>query len=148
MSETPGSTPAGGESAPWEVHSLGDLVPVTSRHHDAASTGIVSLAGAADAALEEARSSKHGKGTRVLWTGPHQRLVVIGLTAGSALAEHASPPAASLHVLAGTVRLHAGDGAEWHVSGGEIVAIPPERHAVDAVTDCAFLLTVSLDPNG
>jgi quercetin dioxygenase-like cupin family protein len=136
-----------GEAAPWEVHSLGDLVPVTSRHHDAASAGIVSLAEAADAAIEEARTSKHGKGTRVLWTGSHQRLVVIGLTKGAQLAEHASPPAASFHVISGTARLYAGE-AEWHVSAGQIVAIPPERHAVDAVTDCAFLLTVSLDPNG
>jgi quercetin dioxygenase-like cupin family protein len=136
-----------GEEAPWEVHSLGDLVPVTSRHHDAASAGIVSLAEAAEAAIEEARSSKHGKGTRVLWTGPYQRLVVIGLTQGSQLAEHASPPAASFHVISGTARLYAGE-TEWHVSAGEIAAIPPERHAVDAVTDCAFLLTVSLDPNG
>lgn len=142
------TTPTGGEEAPWEIHSLGDLVPVTSRHHDAANAGIVSLAEAAEAALEEARTSKHGKGTRVLWTGPYQRLVVIALTEGAQLAEHVSPPAASMHVVSGTARLYAGDEAEWHVSAGEIVAIPPERHGVDAVTDCAFLLTVSLDPNG
>lgn len=142
------STPAGGEPAPWETRSLGDLVPVASRHHDARSAGIVSLAGAAEEALQEARASKHGKGTRVLWTGPHQRLVVIGLVAGAQLAEHASPPAASFHMISGTARLYAGASAEWHVSAGEVVAIPPERHAVDAVTDCAFLLTVSLDPNG
>jgi quercetin dioxygenase-like cupin family protein len=140
------STPVGGEEVPWEPHSLGDLVPVTSRHHDAANAGIIDLADAAAAAIEEARTSKHGKGTRILWTGPFQRLVVIGLTAGARLAEHSSPPAASFQVLSGTARLYAGEEAEWHVSTGEIVAIPPERHAVDAVTDCAILLTVSLDP--
>ncbi|MDN5794894.1 MAG: LuxR family transcriptional regulator [Intrasporangium sp.] len=134
--------------APSQVHSLGDLVPVSSRHHDAASAGIVDLAEAAREAIEAARASKHGKGTRVLWTGPHQRLVVVGLTAGAKLAEHASPPAASLQVLAGTVRLCAGDEAEWVVRSGEVVAIPPERHAVDAVTESAFVLTVSLDPHG
>lgn len=137
-----------GEAPPWEIHSLGDLVPVTSRHHDPSRAGIVSLAEAAEAAIEAARGSRHGKGTRVLWTGPHQRLVVIGLTQGSRLAEHASPPAASFHVISGTARLHAGDEAEWHVSAGEIAAIPPERHSVEAVTECAFLLTVSLDPHG
>lgn len=145
---TPSSQPSPDEPAPWEVRSLGDLVPVTSRHHDAASAGIVPLAGAAEEALEEARASKHGRGTRVLWTGPYQRLVVVGLTAGAQLAEHASPPAASFHVISGTARLYAGESAEWVVSAGEVVAIPPDRHAVDAVTDCAFLLTVSLDPNG
>ncbi len=135
------------EQAPWQVRSLGDLVPVTSRHHDAASAGIVDLREAAREAIEAARASRHGKGTRVLWTGPFQRLVVVGLTEGAQLAEHASPPAASLHVLSGTVRLYAGDEAEWIASEGEVVAIPPDRHAVDAVTESAFLLTVSLDPN-
>lgn len=135
------------DPAPWKVRSLGDLVPVTSRHHDAASAGIVNLAEAAREAVEAARASRHGKGTRVLWTGPFQRLVVVGLADGAQLAEHASPPAASLTVLTGTVRLYSGDEAEWVVSEGEVVAIPPERHAVDAVTESAFLLTVSLDPN-
>lgn len=135
------------DAAPWQVHSLGDLTPVTVRHHDASSAGIVDVGEAAREAIEAARASKHGKGTRVLWTGPHQRLVVVGLAEGAQLAEHASPPAASLHVLAGTVRLHAGQEAEWVVNAGEVVAIPPERHAVDAVTESAFLLTVSLDPH-
>ena len=135
------------DSAPWQVHSLGDLVPVASRQHDAGSAGIIDLGEAAREAIEAARASKHGKGTRVLWTGPHQRLVVVGLTAEAKLAEHASPPAASLQVLAGTVRLYAGEEAEWVVNQGEVVAIPPERHAVDAVTESAFLLTVSLDPH-
>lgn len=136
-----------GEEAPWEIHSLGDVVPVTSRHHEPASAGIISLGEAAEAAIEEARASRHGRGTRVLWTGPFQRLVIVGLTQGAQLSEHTSPPAASFQVISGTALLRAGDDAEWHVSAGEVAAIPRERHTVDAVTDCAFLLTVSLDPN-
>lgn len=136
------------EPAPWEIRSLGDLVPVDSRHHDAASAGIVPLAQAAEEAVEAARGSRHGKATRVLWTGPYQRLVVVGLTAGSRLAEHTSPPAASFQVLSGTARVVAGSDTQWTVGVGEVVAIPPERHSVEADTDCAFLLTVSLDPNG
>lgn len=144
MSNMPQGVP-GGETSPWEPRTLGGLVPVDSRKHEPAVVGIVPLAEAARLAIEQARESKHGKGTRVLWTGAFQRLVVIGLTEGAKLAEHTSPPAASFQVVSGTARLYAED-AEWIVSAGEIVAIPRERHAVDAVTECAFLLTVSLDP--
>ncbi|WP_347352411.1 LuxR family transcriptional regulator [Intrasporangium sp.] len=129
------------------AHTLGDLVPVSSRHHDAASAGIVNVGEAAREAIEAARAARHGRGTRVLWTGAYQRLVVVGLAQGAQLAEHASPAAASLQVLSGTVRVYAGQEAEWVVRAGEVVAIPPERHGVDAVTESAFLLTVSLDPN-
>ena len=47
-------------------------------------------------------------------------------------------------MLRGRIRLYAGDAAEWFVSAGQVVAIPPERHSVDALEDSAFLLTVAL----
>ena len=70
--------------------------------------------------------------------------VLMAILAGGGLAEHSSPPAATLHVLRGRIRLYAGDAAEWFVSAGQVVAIPPERHSVDALEDSAFLLTVAL----
>ena len=108
-----------------------------------ASDQVHSLDQAAAHALKQARASEHGRGTTVLWTGRWQRLVVIGLTAGAELGEHASPAAASLQVLFGTAVLVAGE-RRWPVSQGEIVAIPPDRHSLHAETDCAVLLTVSL----
>lgn len=134
--------------------SLGNLTPVDPGRSDANEpSGIHILSEEAAAVLEQARASRHGKGTHVLWMGPHQRLVLIGLIEGAGLGVHSSPPAASFQVLAGTARLYAAepgpDGTipEWVVGAGQIAAIPPERHGVDAVTDCVILLTVSLDPH-
>lgn len=147
--------PTGPEQPPWlGLDTLGPLDPVVSEPTPPAEHGgIRDLPDEAALALEQARASKHGKGTRVLWMGPHQRLVIIALTAGTRLAEHTSPPAASFHVISGTARVYAaepvGEGAsEWVVEAGQVVAIPPQRHGVEAVTDCAALLTVSLDPHG
>ena len=104
-------------------------------------------------ALEQARKSRHGKGTRVLWASRHQRAVLIAMTAGTALAEHKSPPAASFQVVEGSARLysaeptHEGTLPDWVVDAGGIVPIPAERHGVEALTDCVILLTVSLDPH-
>ena len=50
----------------------------------------------------------------------------------------------SLHVLSGSVRLHS-EEQEWVLSSAQVVPIPPDRHAVDALEDSVFLLTVSLD---
>lgn len=144
------------ERPPWlGVNSLGPLTPVEDGRADADETAQPhDLAAEARAALEQARASRHGKGTRVLWTGLHQRVVLIAMAAGTKLAEHKSPPAASFHVLTGTARVYCaeltpeGDLPDWVVDAGHIVPIPPERHGVEALEDCVILLTVSLDPHG
>ena len=143
------------ERPPWlGVDTLGQLTPVDSGRADAPEAQDVhDLAAEGHVALEQARKSKHGKGTRVLWAGRHQRVVLIAMTAGTALAEHTSPPAASFQVLEGSARLYSAESAaegtrpEWVVDAGQIVRIPDERHGVEALTDCAILLTVSLDPH-
>lgn len=94
--------------------------------------------------LDLARADLQRKASRVVVHGPRQRAVLMALLAGSGLGEHASPPAATLHVLRGRVRLHVGEEREWLVGCGQVVPIPPERHAVDALEDSAFLLTVAL----
>lgn len=71
------------------------------------------------------------------------RATVIALAAGAELAEHESPPAATLHVIVGETRLSAA-GRAVLVGDGEIVAIPSERHSLSAITDAVVLLTVAL----
>jgi quercetin dioxygenase-like cupin family protein len=73
------------------------------------------------------------------------RQTVIAMTAGAELSEHESPGEATLQVLRGEVRLTCGS-AEWTGCTGELVAIPPERHALLAVEDSAVLLTVVVTP--
>ena len=146
------------DQAPWQDRSsLGPLLPASREREDGRSdasepSGIHDVVTEAESVLRQARDAKHGKGTRVLWTGPHQRVVLMAMTAGTRLADHESPPAASFHVITGSARLYAaaspaGEGrGEWVVGAGQLVAIPPERHGVEALTDCAILLTVSLVP--
>lgn len=69
------------------------------------------------------------------------RQTMLALLAGGDLAEHDSPPEATLQMLVGRVRLSAGERS-WELTEGDLVAIPPERHSVTAVEDSVFLLTV------
>jgi quercetin dioxygenase-like cupin family protein len=145
------------ERPPWiGIDTLGPLTPAEdeARSDAPVAAGVHVLATESQAALEQARASKHGKGTRVLWAGPHQRVVLIAMTTGTALGEHKSPPAASFHVIEGSARLYCAEPTregtlpDWIVDAGGLVPIPPERHGVEALTDCVILLTVSLDPHG
>ena len=106
---------------------------------------IINLAALGAQLMDEAKTSAHLRVSRLVVTGAKQRAVLMALGEGGELGEHDSPPAATFHVLSGRARLHAGDDAEWIVEAGCLVEIPPERHAVTALTDCVILLTVSLD---
>lgn len=115
---------------------------------DAASTEpaeVVDVGALADELLSRARQDLQHKASHLVVKGERQRAVLMTILAGGGLAEHASPAAATLHVLRGRVRLHAGEEAEWFVSAGQLVAIPPDRHAVDAIEDSVILLTVVLE---
>jgi quercetin dioxygenase-like cupin family protein len=59
----------------------------------------------------------------------------------SATRTASGPGEATLHVLHGRVRLVAGD-VEWEGSAGDLLVVPRERHALDAIEDSAVLLTV------
>ncbi|MEU3310541.1 cupin domain-containing protein [Nocardiopsis sp. NPDC006832] len=75
------------------------------------------------------------------------RQTALALLKDTELAEHESPPEATLQVLTGRIRLN-GHGREWELTGGEIVPIPPERHSVTALEDSVFLLSVRREPAG
>ena len=70
------------------------------------------------------------------------RQTLIALAGGSRLHEHDSPGEASLQVLSGDVRLTVGDDG-WAGGAGDYLVIPPERHALEALTDAVVLLTVA-----
>lgn len=72
------------------------------------------------------------------------RQTALALLAGAELAEHDSPPEATLQVLSGRIRLN-GRGRHWELRAGELAPIPPERHSVAAIEDSVFLLTVRRD---
>jgi quercetin dioxygenase-like cupin family protein len=104
---------------------------------------VVSLQEVTTALLEQARTHHSHRAARTVLAGATLRATAMALAAGADLAEHDPPPAATLQVLSGTVRLHAGERS-WSLSAGQVMAIPPERHGVHADTDAVFLLTVAL----
>jgi len=77
--------------------------------------------------------------------GGHERVLrqtVIALVKGAALSEHENPGEASVHVLAGRVRLTSGD-ASWDGRTGDLLVVPDAPHSLEALEDSAVLLTVA-----
>jgi quercetin dioxygenase-like cupin family protein len=105
--------------------------------------GIVSVESLASELLEEARGHQSRRAARTVVSGTSLRATLIALTEGAELGEHDAPPAAMLQLVVGTARLHT-RGQEWVLATGQLVATPPERHGLTALTDTVALLTVAL----
>ncbi len=106
-----------------------------------------SLTALARQQLELARAASSGRSSSTVYGGhEHQlRQTLIALTAGQALAEHANPGEATVHVLAGRVRIGAGD-TSWEGSPGDLTIVPDGPHDLQALEDAAVLLTVAKRP--
>lgn len=94
--------------------------------------------------LDRAASGSTGRSATTVYGGHEQvlRQTLVALRAGSSLTEHDSPGEATLIVLRGRVRLHAGEDT-WEGRAGDLLVIPPARHSLDAVEDSVALLTVA-----
>lgn len=103
----------------------------------------VSLTSLAREKLAEARQAHSGRAAHTIHGGhTHElRQTVLALLAGHELSEHDSPGEATLQVLHGHVRLTAGEQT-WDGKTGDYVALPPNRHALEAVEDSVVMLTV------
>ncbi|SFC79873.1 hypothetical protein SAMN04487968_111140 [Nocardioides terrae] len=105
---------------------------------------IRSLTSLAEEQLAAARAASNGRAAVTVFGGQEHdlRQTLIALVGGAALHEHDSPGDASLQVLSGTVRLVAGDDS-CEAGAGDYLHIPPQRHALEAVSDAVVLLTVA-----
>lgn len=105
-----------------------------------------SLTALAREELAHAVTLPSGRSARTVFGGhEHQlRQTVIALREGESQSEHESPGEATIHVLHGRILLSAGDDS-WSGWVGDLLVIPDGRHALTAVEDCAFLLTVVKD---
>ena len=94
--------------------------------------------------LTIARSAPSGRSAHTVYGG-HERTLrqtLIAMAAGRRLDEHENPGEATIHVLAGRVRLSAGDSAR-EGAAGDLLTVPDERHALEALEDSVVLLTVA-----
>ncbi|MGW0119957.1 cupin [Streptomyces sp. NPDC003327] len=98
----------------------------------------------ADEHMSAARTDPHGRSAHLVVHDGVLRQTVIALTSGTSLDEHNAPPAASLQVLRGRVRLTA---AGWSDDLGAhgLRMIPKERHGLTALEDSVVLLTAVND---
>ena len=94
--------------------------------------------------LDRATSGSTGRSATTVYGGHEQvlRQTLVALRAGTSLTEHDSPGEATLIVLRGRVRLHAGEDT-WEGRTGDLLLIPPARHGLEAVEDSVALLTVA-----
>lgn len=95
----------------------------------------------AESHLAAARTEERGRSAELVAQDGPLRQSVIALREGVRLAEHNSPPAASLQVLKGHVRVEMGDEVQGEFREGELWILTHERHAVLALADSVFLLT-------
>lgn len=97
-----------------------------------------------DELLSKARTANSGRAAHGVYSGRYLKQALLTLTAGSQMAEHDSPPEATLQVLQGSVTLSSAEDS-WDLRTGDLMTIPPERHSVTAREDAAFLLTIRTD---
>ena len=76
-------------------------------------------------------------------SGARLRQTLVALGAGQVMGEHKSPGDASVLCLQGRVLLRAGE-SQAELGPGGLVALPPQRHDLEALEPSVLLLTVAL----
>jgi quercetin dioxygenase-like cupin family protein len=90
--------------------------------------------------LDVAVDSPHGRSAVMVAQDGPLRQTIIALRAGTTMGEHNPPLAGSIYVLEGAITVvSASDRAA--VNEDQLALLPRERHSVEAVEDCVFLLT-------
>jgi quercetin dioxygenase-like cupin family protein len=90
-------------------------------------------------AIDIAREAPNGRHAELLIHDGPLRQSVIALREGAQLPEHNSPPAASIQVMYGSLRVTAQEPVV--LQAGHLEALTHFRHAVEALEDTVFLLT-------
>lgn len=101
---------------------------------------MTSLEARAQQHLEIARTSDRGLSSELIVSDGPLRQSILALSAGAKLAEHNSPPAASIQMITGKVHVTAADEV-FEFAAGDIAALTHVRHGVTAIEDSCFLLT-------
>lgn len=90
------------------------------------------------------RAPRHsGRSAETIYGGHDHRLrqTLIALSAGSRMSEHVSPGPATALVWSGRIRILV-DSDATDVRSGDLMILPSDPHAVEALEDSVLLLTV------
>lgn len=88
-----------------------------------------------------------GRRAETLIKGDRFRVVLITMRAGAHLQEHTAPGPITIQALRGDFAVTVGDEESALPAGSLISLAAGIEHAVRAVSDGAFLLTIGWDPN-
>lgn len=97
--------------------------------------------------LDIAKNASSGRSAKTVYGG-HQRVLrqtVVAMSAGQIMAEHENPGEATVYVLQGRIALTAGVDS-WSGWQGDLLIVPEQPHALEAVEDTVILLTVAKLP--
>lgn len=104
-----------------------------------------SISTLAEQQLSAAISASSGRSSVTVYgrTGARLRQTLIALAAGRKLGEHKSPGDASVLCLRGRLVVRAGE-TQAELGEGELMAVPPQRHDIEAREPSVLLLSVAL----
>jgi quercetin dioxygenase-like cupin family protein len=96
--------------------------------------------------LEDAPSLQlaAGRSSETIVKYPEFRIVLVRMKQGSYMSHHRAEGPISVHVVLGKIRIHLPDERMEELGSGDLLAL--ERgleHDVEALEDCAFLLTIA-----
>jgi quercetin dioxygenase-like cupin family protein len=106
---------------------------------------VASINALAENQLESATSAESGRSSVTVYgrSGARLRQTLVALAKGRLMGEHKSPGDASLLCLKGRVLLRAGQ-SQAELGPGDLLAVPPQRHDIEALEPSVILLTVAL----
>lgn len=97
-----------------------------------------------NALRERAAGSASGRAARTLVKQGSLRVALVALRKGAVLRAHAVAPPVSIQTLRGSARVAARDREKEVLAGGLVTLGPREVHTVEALQDCAILVTVAM----
>jgi quercetin dioxygenase-like cupin family protein len=103
-----------------------------------------SLEATARELMDRAHSGDAGRAAATV-IGGHEKVLrqtAIAMVEGVTLSDHENPGEASVHILAGRIRLST-DGNSWEGRRGDLLLIPDSSHNLRALEDSVVLLTVA-----
>ena len=95
--------------------------------------------------IERARTTKAGRTAKTLVKEGPLRITLVALRQGVSLQEHQVAGAVSIQALYGRVAVQA-DGSRSDLRAGQLLVLDADvTHKATAVSDCAILITMSMD---